>query len=1355
MADSSLLAEIKLPISSRSRPGSAERKNAGPALAKGGRQATSTRSGNVTVVEREARPKHFIFPTGDEDVSADVSSQHVSFDDSLSSVPSTKIRVVCRLQPLTEEERRGTVPAVTASTERQEVVAVKAQGDRQSRLSFRFDHVLSSFSTQIDVFAVTLKPLIRDVLSGYEAAVFAYGQTGTGKTYTMEGDLDSSERRGLVPRAAEALIRALAQGPYSDYSVFASCLEIYNEELIDLLAPQPSQQRLELKETGHGVCCVGLSETPVSSWGQIQDLIRRAQERRQVAETKLNARSSRSHCLFTLKVNCRQRVEGGEVDCSGKLHLVDLAGSECARNGEYANNEACAKQERERRNINQSLLTLGRVIAALRDESSRVPYRDSKLTRMLQQALGGGCRTVMIATISSRQSVIDETISTLQYAEQATGIQNKLVQVSSFHSGRTPVSRSTDSCAGDEGRADMHELQMRLEYLSQEVEEAHSAFEQKQREVSELRLQAEAAEAKCKDVSSQLEEATKAVSARDYAFARLTQFADERTAEVKQLKSALDDEQRRCAGLLLQMSERKAQVSRVCAEGEEQALRISSAAQIAQQEASDASDAARSMQLDGMRSITKVTTEQSNAAKHLINEIKVHGENVEQKFQEVITSLSSREPSDQHPSEQEGDEENGKRLSQAMQSAFQALQDILIANVEDCKKHSGAVSDMRSQAAADIAEALVRRNATREAVEQLVAAQTATSTDHIEPFRDVLQGFEREFSTRSGGLDAVLTSLTSQLTALRNELAKTTESGESSVKEAIAAADRHLTAMCSEADDQLSGLRKLLLNAAASLRVDNAAELVGKRLADANVTLAESVGQELVALAAARKAVSDDVEMLREKMAAEQKVINCLTQQREVLTEEVKKIQSSLASITKDASGAHSALTTVEEEQRRHREATLAAIVRGVQDLVRSELGALDKGLSSGIAPVHTKLDQIQTLATEADSSLTVAEHQAVDAGMQAATAVSTWAVEMGSVCNSIQSAQAKADHAGKEIQATTSTVASNISSICEQVRTWGVSCTAAHDTLDGAALSARNIEGMQESALHRWDTAREVALRSTQDWASTLAKADSTLEASLARHSDAAQEVMAVCKHVTKHNTLARESMLEFLSHEERRAVALDKLSAAQARHAEEECDAETSRCRSLESLLDSAGAISSATACQAHQFRDSWHSILEATQTMSLAASTAEQVSQEHQFAIDSMKEVASKVEEAQERSTAAAQKYATHVAGLAGLPAMWREGVAVAPLSAFTDDLPQDDEILEHQVSVAADKRPTYDDLLVEYHDGEADLEVKSGTQENDQRIAASKFSGVGKSRFAEKSSARGALKEVQRALAPVRC
>lgn len=435
----------------------------------------------------------------------------------VAEVGTHNVRVVCRLRPMDEREKKlGAVPAVTASTERKEVAAVRGTGARQARCAFHFDAVLGSYSTQDEVFNATLRPLVCQVLEGFEATAFAYGQTGTGKTYTMEGDADSEECRGLMPRAAASVLEALGSGRYLETEVTVSYLEIYNEELSDLLASPQQQHKLELMDTGgtRGVCCVNLSEVPVSSLSDILDLVRIAQERRRVAETRVNARSSRSHCIFTMKVRSRRSVAAGEIENVGKLHLVDLAGSECAKKAAWGPEDATAgragqattEQERERRSINQSLLTLGRVIAALREGTGRVPYRDSKLTRLLKDALGGSCKTVLIATISPALTAVEETISTLTYAEQAAGIMNRPVASSLLRTVRLPSGGDSGTSISGCGATDWAELEMKVAYLSAEVEEAQAALARKYQEAQEMTERAERAEEEIVGVREELTE---------------------------------------------------------------------------------------------------------------------------------------------------------------------------------------------------------------------------------------------------------------------------------------------------------------------------------------------------------------------------------------------------------------------------------------------------------------------------------------------------------------------------------------------------------------------------------------------------------------------------------------------------------------------------------------------------------------------------------------------------------------------------------------------------------------------------------------------------------------------------------
>jgi len=394
---------------------------------------------------------------------------------------SSAIKVVVRLRPMNEMEKKlGSMPAVTASVESKTMTIIKGQG--MARSVYSFDRVYSAFSNQADVFQGTLAPVIGDVLKGYESTVFAYGQTGTGKTYTMEGSLTAPSQYGIIPRSTEAIFTTLASPEFESSRVACSYLEIYNEELHDILTVDAAQKaRLEIVNGKHGTFCRGLTEKEVKSSEDVLKLVQMAERSRKIGETKMNKQSSRSHCIFTVSVYTKRKTPDGTVDYHGKLHLVDLAGSECAKNaglGRSSNNEST--RERERMNINRSLLTLGRVISAVKSlnqgKKVRVPYRDSKLTRMLQEALGGRSKTLIIATLSPSESAISESISTLNYAQTAGGIVNKPV-AASYLGGKSPRSANLNDMS-DPGNTVEHwfEMECRLKYMEAQIEEAQTAL---------------------------------------------------------------------------------------------------------------------------------------------------------------------------------------------------------------------------------------------------------------------------------------------------------------------------------------------------------------------------------------------------------------------------------------------------------------------------------------------------------------------------------------------------------------------------------------------------------------------------------------------------------------------------------------------------------------------------------------------------------------------------------------------------------------------------------------------------------------------------------------------------------------
>ncbi len=281
-------------------------------------------------------------------------------------------------------------------------------------------------STQERLFNQAISPIVEEVLDGFNCTIFAYGQTGTGKTFTMEGGprnssdgKDLSAAAGVIPRAIKQIFDTI-EATENDSSVKVSFLELYNEELTDLLATDDSK-KLRLLEDRSGVVVQGLEEAIVKSAAEIYQILDRGTARRRTEETLLNKRSSRSHSIFTVTIHMRETTpEGEDVIKIGKLNLVDLAGSEnISRSG------ARDARAREAGSINQSLLTLGRVITTLVEHSGHVPYRDSKLTRLLRDSLGGRTKTCIIATIAPTVQCQEETISTLDYAHRAKNIRNK------------------------------------------------------------------------------------------------------------------------------------------------------------------------------------------------------------------------------------------------------------------------------------------------------------------------------------------------------------------------------------------------------------------------------------------------------------------------------------------------------------------------------------------------------------------------------------------------------------------------------------------------------------------------------------------------------------------------------------------------------------------------------------------------------------------------------------------------------------------------------------------------------------------------------------------------------------------
>ncbi|XP_025228175.1 chromosome-associated kinesin KIF4A isoform X1 [Theropithecus gelada] len=292
--------------------------------------------------------------------------------------------------------------------------------------SFTYDFVFDPSTEQEEVFNTAVAPLIKGVFKGYNATVLAYGQTGSGKTYSMGGAYTAEQENeptvGVIPRVIQLLFKEIDKKSDFEFTLKVSYLEIYNEEILDLLCPSREKAQINIREDPkEGIKIVGLTEKTVLVALDTVSCLEQGNNSRTVASTAMNSQSSRSHAIFTISIEQRKKSDKNSSFRS-KLHLVDLAGSERQKK-----TKAEGDRLKEGININRGLLCLGNVISALGDDKKGgfVPYRDSKLTRLLQDSLGGNSHTLMIACVSPADSNLEETLNTLRYADRARKIKNK------------------------------------------------------------------------------------------------------------------------------------------------------------------------------------------------------------------------------------------------------------------------------------------------------------------------------------------------------------------------------------------------------------------------------------------------------------------------------------------------------------------------------------------------------------------------------------------------------------------------------------------------------------------------------------------------------------------------------------------------------------------------------------------------------------------------------------------------------------------------------------------------------------------------------------------------------------------
>ncbi|KAH9567065.1 hypothetical protein CY35_03G009900 [Sphagnum magellanicum] len=330
------------------------------------------------------------------------------------------IRVYCRVRPfLTDEPGRPTTVQYIGENGELVLGNPSKPGGKEPRRTFTFNKVFAMTASQEEVFMDT-QPLIRSVLDGYNVCIFAYGQTGSGKTFTMSGPNNMTQFNwGVNYRALHDLFHMTqSRLDVFHYEIGVQMLEIYNEQVRDLLNTDGVHRKLEIRNKSqlNGLNVPDASMMPVRSTEDVLELMKVGQRNRAVGATALNERSSRSHSVLTVHVQGTDLGSGAIL--RGSLHLVDLAGSE-----RVDKSEATGDRLKEAQHINKSLSALGDVIAALAQKSGHVPYRNSKLTQLLQDSLGGQAKTLMFVHISPDVESFGETVSTLKFAERVSSVE--------------------------------------------------------------------------------------------------------------------------------------------------------------------------------------------------------------------------------------------------------------------------------------------------------------------------------------------------------------------------------------------------------------------------------------------------------------------------------------------------------------------------------------------------------------------------------------------------------------------------------------------------------------------------------------------------------------------------------------------------------------------------------------------------------------------------------------------------------------------------------------------------------------------------------------------------------------------
>ncbi|CAK7347285.1 unnamed protein product [Dovyalis caffra] len=452
------------------------------------------------------------------------------------------IRVFCRCRPLSKEEvSTGYQTVVDFSAAKDGDLAVIASGS--TKKIFKFDRVYTPKDDQgitpseesppklFDVFA-DASAMVTSVLDGYNVCIFAFGQTGTGKTFTMEG---TEQNRGVNYRTLHQLFKVAEERKETvTYDISVSVLEVYNEQIRDLLATSTTTKRLDIKQVSDGVHHVpGIVEAKVEGIKQVWDVLQVGSNSRAVGSNNVNERSSRSHCMLCTMVRAKNLVNG---ECTtSKLWLVDLAGSE-----RLAKTEVQGERLKEAQNINRSLSALGDVISCLANKSSHIPFRNSKLTHLLQDSLGGDSKTLMFVQISPSDHDIGETLSSLNFATRVRGVElgpaKKQIDMGELQKLKTMLDKAKQELRSKDDA--MRNLEAGFQNLEGKAKVKDQLFKNQQEKVNELENQLASKTELCRQLEKQLLQLSEVKKGNEEIFSIFQQKVNELETKLKEQEEA-------------------------------------------------------------------------------------------------------------------------------------------------------------------------------------------------------------------------------------------------------------------------------------------------------------------------------------------------------------------------------------------------------------------------------------------------------------------------------------------------------------------------------------------------------------------------------------------------------------------------------------------------------------------------------------------------------------------------------------------------------------------------------------------------------------------------------------------------